>query len=111
MFELVAGVIGGFMVKNWISILVFSIIVGAIQTAHLLVKVSLGRAQMKRAMGPAEFRSFQHEIGSIDGPRMAKDMIAMKPSMAIFVQQFMWSSVTAGVPCLIVGGIRLVFFV
>ncbi len=107
MFEIIAGIIGGLMVKRWTAFFVFPCMVGLIQTITLALRpkrLTSGQvAQMRHAsVSDEDIREAQEALESLN--RMAPR------GWIIYPWQFAWSSITAFPFCLIVGGIKLLFF-
>ena len=109
MFEIIAGIIAGLMVKHWAAFLVFPCIIGLIQTITLALRPKRRRltsgqiAQMRQeGMTDENIREAQEGLDNLN--RMAPG------GWIIYPWQFAWSSITAFPFCLIVGGIKLLVF-
>ena len=109
MFEIIAGIIAGLMVKHWSALIIFPCMVGWFQTVSLAFRhrspriTSTQVSQMQdNGMTDDDIRDAQEGLNALD---------QMAPSgWNIYPWQFAWSSITAFPFCLIVGGVKLLFF-
>lgn len=109
MFEIIAGIIAGLMVKHWSALFIFPCIIGLLQTITLAFRPRRTRftstqvAQMQRdGMTDDDIYDAQEGLDVLN---------QITPSgWILYPWQFAWSSITAFPFCLIVGGIKLLFF-
>jgi hypothetical protein len=109
MFEIIAGIIAGLMVKNWVAFFAFPCIIGLIQT------VTLALRPRRRRLTSGQVAQMRHDGMTDDDIREAQEGLDLLNRMApggwiIYPWQFAWSAITAFPFCLIVGGIKLLFF-
>ena len=109
MFEIIAGIIAGLMVKHWSAFFIFPCIIGLIQTITLAFRPG------RRRFNSGQVAQVKDDGMSDDDLREAQEGLDLLNRMApggwiIYPWQFAWSSITAFPFCLIVGGIKLLFF-
>ena len=109
MFEIIAGIIAGLMVKHWSALLVFPCLIGLIQTITLALRPRRRRFTAAQIAQMKDDGMTQDDIGEAqEGLDLMNRMV---PSgWIIYPWQFAWSTITAFPFCLIVGGIKLVYF-
>ena len=106
MFEVIAGIFAGLMVKHWSALFVFPCIIGLVQT------VSLALLQFRKWFTLGQITQMIDNGMTDDDIQEAEEGLdilnQLTPSgWQIYVHQFVWSSITAFPLCFIIGGIRL----
>ena len=109
MYEIIAGIIAGLMVKHWIELLVFPCIIGLIETVMLTFRVCKFRFTLTQV---AQMENAGMSGDDIQEAREGLNLLnRMVPNgWVIYLWQFVWSSITVFPSCLIVGGMKLLFY-
>jgi len=109
MFEIIAGIIAGLMVKHWTALFIFPCFIGLIQI------ITLAFRPRRRRFTSSQIAQMENDGMTDEDIREAQEGLDLLNRMApggwiLYPWQFAWSSITAFPFCLIVGGIKLLFF-